>query len=364
MDFKQAHAHFRLQGLDELYLPPSELEKHLYFLDLETEEFGRSEEGRPLRFLEIGQGPIPVLCWSQMHGNESTATKVFLDILNSVDDPLWAKIKQMLRIRLIPMLNPDGALRHIRFNATDIDLNRDFVDSKSAEMKAFRKLVEEFQPKWAFNMHDQRNIFAVGDSFEPATIAFLSPSVDASRSLTDEREDVMRLASVILNELSDLDRHISRFTDEFYPAATGDNLQKMGIKTLLIESGPYPNDPSRFIAREAAYRALMSAFVALTSGGWTHSSLTAYLGLPENKKALYDIVLKTKGKEYGVLLKHRVVDGHFESYYELEHFSERKRGYKTYVSEEGRDIKEGEVNLKELIEKGNFKLDIDQSIDG
>ncbi|MGH7444953.1 MAG: serine hydrolase, partial [Longimicrobiales bacterium] len=39
-----------------------------------SEEIGRSAEGRPLYLLRYGNGPKSVLLWSQMHGDESTAT--------------------------------------------------------------------------------------------------------------------------------------------------------------------------------------------------------------------------------------------------------------------------------------------------
>ena len=38
---------------------------------------------------------------------------------------------------------------------------------------------------------------------------------------------------------------IGRYTDEFYPTATGDNFQKMGHNTILIESGHAKGDYKR-----------------------------------------------------------------------------------------------------------------------
>src|SRR5512140_2302876 len=45
-------------------------------------EIGRSYEGRPLRLVSAGKGKTAVFGWSQMHGDESTATMAILDILN------------------------------------------------------------------------------------------------------------------------------------------------------------------------------------------------------------------------------------------------------------------------------------------
>src|SRR5512132_3050817 len=43
---------------------------------------GFSFEGRPVRRIGIGAGKIHVLLWSQMHGDESTATMAIADIVS------------------------------------------------------------------------------------------------------------------------------------------------------------------------------------------------------------------------------------------------------------------------------------------
>ncbi|HEX5764207.1 MAG TPA: hypothetical protein VFY27_01470, partial [Woeseiaceae bacterium] len=45
-----------------------------------TEQVGRSVEGRPLRHVSWGGGNTPVLLWSQMHGDESTASMAIADL--------------------------------------------------------------------------------------------------------------------------------------------------------------------------------------------------------------------------------------------------------------------------------------------
>src|SRR5688500_18130934 len=48
---------------------------------LRVEEIGRSLMGRPIRAVTFGTGPATVLLWSQMHGDEATATMALADIL-------------------------------------------------------------------------------------------------------------------------------------------------------------------------------------------------------------------------------------------------------------------------------------------
>ena len=47
---------------------------------LKTAPIGESMLGRPIRSVTFGQGPTRVLLWSQMHGDESTATMSLADI--------------------------------------------------------------------------------------------------------------------------------------------------------------------------------------------------------------------------------------------------------------------------------------------
>ena len=97
--------------------------------DLRTEEIGRSLQGRELRAVTFGRGPTTVLLWSQMHGDESTATMALADVLRwmaeATGDPLRERLHRELTVVMVPMLNPDGAELFERENAAGIDVNRD-----------------------------------------------------------------------------------------------------------------------------------------------------------------------------------------------------------------------------------------------
>ncbi len=53
---------------------------NLYPDAIELEEIGRSFGDRPIHMLTLGHGPRTVLLWSQMHGDEPSATPALLDI--------------------------------------------------------------------------------------------------------------------------------------------------------------------------------------------------------------------------------------------------------------------------------------------
>src|SRR5690606_17111784 len=72
-------AHLRVDGLETRTFPPEHWwQAATSLLDrgsgFSVEEIGRSAEGRPLRHVQWGEGELRVLMWSQMHGDESTAT--------------------------------------------------------------------------------------------------------------------------------------------------------------------------------------------------------------------------------------------------------------------------------------------------
>ena len=75
-------------------------------------KLGNSFQELPINSVEIGNGKIKVLLWSQMHGNKSTATKAIFDLLNFFENPqhlieIQQEILKNFTLLFIPMLNPD-----------------------------------------------------------------------------------------------------------------------------------------------------------------------------------------------------------------------------------------------------------------
>ena len=221
------------------------------------EKIGISEENRSIHQIKIGKGARKILIWTQMHGNESTGTKAILDLLNYFHlskDKIIIQILSECTIKIIPILNPDGAEYYTRENALNVDLNRDAVDVKAKESKLLRSVLLDFIPDFCFNLHDQRSVFGVEGTRHPATISFLAPSEEETRKVTQERKKAMNVI-VSMNTLLQLiiPNHIGRYTDTFYPTATGDNFQKLGFPTILIESGHYPDDYEREVSRKYTF---------------------------------------------------------------------------------------------------------------
>jgi hypothetical protein len=274
----------------------------------EIQQLGFSEEQRPIYNLKIGSGKKRILIWSQMHGNESTATRALFDLFNCFSNNSSAELATILKectLLFIPMLNPDGAQAYTRVNGNTIDLNRDAVERKAQESKLLRKTLEEFNPQFCFNQHDQRTIFGVEGTKNPATISFLAPSEEITRKLTKGRIATMNII-VSMNALLQqmIPNFVGRYTDEFYPTATGDNFQKLGYNTILIESGHYPDDYQREVTREYTFYSILQGIYHIATSE-AFIEYEDYFKIPNNEKMFYDIIHRHSDSDNDVAYQYK-----------------------------------------------------------
>jgi len=255
---------------------------------------GKSVLGLPIYLFSVGKGPINVLAWSQMHGNESTASLAMLDFLYSMNEntELVNSIFEKISLDFIFMLNPDGSKRWTRTNALDIDLNRDFLKEESSEIKILKNLSKEKIYHYALNLHDQRTIFTT-DGSHPATLSFLSPSFDIGRNINDTRKKSMAVISYIYSSLNkEIYNCIGRYSDEFYPNSTGDNFTIAGIPTILFEGGHSEGDYLRKKTRKYYTIALYDALFAMSFLQGDTLDYKKYFDIPENKQSHYDLIYR------------------------------------------------------------------------
>lgn len=287
----------RIREVAGRYFPPALLNELLNkYLPLESiAPGGYSVQGRPIFLARLGSGPVRVLMWSQMHGNESTTTKAVMDLLRYLVSAPGADtgLLAQLELCLIPMLNPDGALAYTRTNANRVDLNRDAADLTQPESRVLRQVFEEFRPDYCLNLHDQRSIYGVGESPVSATLSFLAPSADRERSLTPGRVTAMRLIAGLHRQLvQDLPGGIGRYDDTFNANCSGDQFQQAGVPTLLVEAGHYPGDYAREATRRFTFKALLEALYLIGAKSYRDFSPDQYDAIPENKKSFADILIR------------------------------------------------------------------------
>jgi hypothetical protein len=261
------------------------------------EQIGESVEGRSIHHLRFGVGPTPVLLWSQMHGDEPTATAALFDVFEYLSkhrrDPAVERIYGELTLHVVPMLNPDGAERFQRRNAQGIDINRDALRLQTPEGRALKAIRDRLNPKVGFNLHNQSWGTAIGDPPRPASISLLSVAYDEKRSENRGRVLTKKLCAVIRDALEPFaSGQIGRYDDEFEVRAFGDNLTLWGTPVVLIETGPWPSqEPDPPLIR-LNFIAIVSALDALATGNVDRANPKRYETLPMNESGLLYILVR------------------------------------------------------------------------
>lgn len=262
-----------------------------------TVPLGQSAEGRTIPLLTFGAGGTTVLLWSQMHGDEPTATMALMDILNffsrAPEHIVTTTIRRNLTLRMIPMINPDGAERFQRRTVQMIDMNRDAQKLETPEARILKGARETYAPQFGFNLHDQDPRYTVGNTKKVSAIALLAPAFDESRSDNDGRRQAKHLAATFAAVMSQfIEGHVSKYDDTFEPRAFGDNIQKWGTSTILVESGGWANDREKIFLRKINAVGLLVSLYALANGDYRSTDLSIYEHLPFNTKYLYDIIVR------------------------------------------------------------------------
>ena len=259
---------------------------------------GKSFRGKEIFLIKFGRGKKNILLWSQMHGDEPTATMAIFDLLNFLSasdefDPLRKKIDEELSLYFLPLLNPDGAEMGTRRNALGIDLNRDAKALASPESRILMSLVESLKPQFAFNLHDQDIRFSVGETKEPAVISLLAPPYNYAKDKEGSRKNAMLLTAELFKLLGDFaPGRIARYSDDHEPRSFGDSIQGKGTATILIESGrnPWLNDKS--FSRQLNFLALLDAFYSIATGEYLKEKIRDYETIPFNGKEYFDLIIR------------------------------------------------------------------------
>ena len=258
---------------------------------------GKSVEGRELNLITIGKGKIKVYMWSQMHGDEPTATAALFDIFNFINAPenkdFCDALFERVTLYFLPMVNPDGAERFKRRNFYDIDLNRDASRLQCPEAIILKSVFDSLKADFGFNLHDQSHRYSVGNSFRTASISFLAPAFNYAKDFNGVRNKAVQLIGNMYNSLSQfIPGHIAKYSDEYEPRAFGDNFQKWGTSTILIESGGWKDDPEKQFIRKLNFIALLSAFKSIAEESYLNTNAEIYESIPFNDKYIFDLILR------------------------------------------------------------------------
>lgn len=292
-DFLDAYERYKAPGLGKKKIMQADILPLIETLPalFHTAEAGQSFEGRTLYGIRVGNGATRVLAWSQMHGDESTATRSVFDLFRFLadDSVTFSKIRNtilsQLSLFIVPMVNPDGAQRWRRENAQGIDVNRDARRGATPEGRTLQNLCRTFAPHFALNLHDQNSYYSAGASRCPATFSFQAAPPDAASSMTPTRAQAMKLIVHLNRKLQPLlSQCIGRWNNDYEPRAFGEWFQAQRVATLLIESGGYPGDEERNEVRRFHFGILLETLRAIASGAYAEQPAEAYEQLPLNRE--------------------------------------------------------------------------------
>ncbi|MFH5824802.1 M14 family zinc carboxypeptidase [Georgenia sp. AZ-5] len=141
---------------------------------MELEVIGQTVNGRDIhlvKYLSDEANPT-VLYLTQQHGNEQLTTEGTLEFIKHLGTGKYGDLLDGVNILIVPMLNADGAMgdvnfsledyvaagdRHLtRYNANEIDLNRDHVAKSQPETRALHEnVLAAHDIDYAIDLHHQ-----------------------------------------------------------------------------------------------------------------------------------------------------------------------------------------------------------------
>jgi hypothetical protein len=255
-------------------------------LGLKVDEVGRSGGNREIYQIEFGRGPLKVFLWSQMHGDEPTATSALIDMfafLQKNQKTAWVKqVAETMTIRAVPMLNPDGEELYQRRNLQSIDINRDAQALQTPEGQLLKKLRDDWNPAIGFNLHNQQSLTTVGRSNKQATISLLVVYGDAAKTPSEGLSRNERVAAAMVQALQKfIPDNIAKYDDGYTATAFGDNFTAWGTPVILIETGALVGKDEMYLVK-LNFIALMTALKVMADGSEKNQDPAPYLSLKGN----------------------------------------------------------------------------------
>ncbi len=261
-------------------------------------EEGVSSEGRKIPLVVLGNGPTTVLLWSQMHGDEPTATSALLDVLEHLGrtrkTPETERLLSRLTLAIIPMLNPDGAERTRRTNAQGIDINRDALRLQTPEGRFLKSVRDRLEPAIGYNLHNHSPSLTAGKHGPQVAISLLSVPYDEAFSENAGRLATKRLAVLVRRLLQPWAKdRVARYDMDYTARAFGDSMTRWGTATLLIEAGGFfgPDEANTLVRLN--FVALLGTLHALADGSLADVDAKDYDAIPLNvRDRLFDILIR------------------------------------------------------------------------
>lgn len=276
---------------------------------MELEVIGQSAKGRDLfvaKYLSDPANPT-VLFLTQQHGNEQLTTEGALEVIKHLGTGRMADTLKDINILFVPMLNPDGAMgdvdfdlsdyiasgdRHLtRYNANNVDINRDHVARTQPEIQALHNnVLSACDIDYMIDLHHQGTRSAVDGKLVSGSILYpTTPDVKP-----EVVEGSKRLGSIVYQNVDSTGwGHLGK-----YVGGTANTIARNGIaaqydiSTLLFEmrgmsdhynTGAIPGQKSNGYLRQQTILTPEGVIKAISDGSVETADTSFWDTLPEQQ---------------------------------------------------------------------------------
>jgi murein tripeptide amidase MpaA len=219
---------------------------------LELEVIGKSVKGRDLYLAKYLTDPSKptILYLTQQHGNEQLTTEGALEFIKHLGSSNTKGVLDGVNILVLPMMNPDGAMgdvnfslddyiadggRHLtRYNANEVDLNRDHVTKIQPETRALHQnVMSKYGIDYMIDLHHQgANNERDGELVSGSILYPTTPNVGA-----DVLEGSKKLGAVVFDAVDSTGwGHLGKYIGGSAETISRNGIAvEYGISTLLFE---------------------------------------------------------------------------------------------------------------------------------
>ncbi len=219
---------------------------------MELEVIGQTVKGRDIHLVKYISNPDnpTILYLTQQHGNEQLTTEGALAFIKSLGTGKMKGVLDGVNILVLPMLNADGAMGDVnfsledyiaagdrnltRYNANEVDLNRDHVAKTQPETQALHdNVLQKYSIDYMIDLHHQGTRSAVdGQLVSGSFLHPTSPNVDA-----DVLEGSKRLGSIVYGAIQPTGwGHLGKYVGGSAETIGRNGIAvDYGISTLLFE---------------------------------------------------------------------------------------------------------------------------------
>ena len=219
---------------------------------MELTVIGQSVKGRDIHLASWISDPEnpTILFLTQQHGNEQLTTEGAMAFIKSLGTGKMRSVLDDVNVLVVPMANPDGAMGDVdfsledyiasgdrnltRYNANEVDLNRDHVAKTQPETRALHEnVLGAYDIDYMIDLHHQGTRSAVDGELVSGSILYpTSPNV-----APDVVEDSQRLGSIVYDAVEqygwgNLGRYVGGTAETI---ARNGVAAEYGIATLLFE---------------------------------------------------------------------------------------------------------------------------------